>query len=131
VAPEKTNAVAGMINFMRNMGSSVGTSMVTTLIARRAQFHQTMLVEDVSAGRGTFQHTLAALAERLTASGVSRADARAHAYPLVYQAVQAQAATLAYIDVFWLLSIGAAIMCAASFLLAKNNPHAAGPALAE
>ena len=33
---EKSNAVAGMVNFMRNMGSSVGTSMVTTLIARRS-----------------------------------------------------------------------------------------------
>ena len=40
IAPEKNNAVAGLVNFMRNMGSSVGTSMVTTLIARRSQFHQ-------------------------------------------------------------------------------------------
>ena len=41
--PEKANSVAGLINFMRNIGSSVGTSMVTTLLARRAQFHQNML----------------------------------------------------------------------------------------
>src|SRR5262249_52889575 len=27
IAPEKNNAVAGIINFMRNMGSSVGTSL--------------------------------------------------------------------------------------------------------
>src|SRR5579863_8646827 len=45
IAPEKNNSVAGIINFMRNMGSSVGTSMVTTLIARRSQFHQARLVE--------------------------------------------------------------------------------------
>ena len=31
IAPEKNNAVAGIVNFMRNMGSSVGTSIVTTL----------------------------------------------------------------------------------------------------
>jgi hypothetical protein len=37
---EKANSVAGIINFMRNIGSSVGTSMVTTLLARRAQVHQ-------------------------------------------------------------------------------------------
>ena len=30
IAPEKNNAVAGIINFMRNIGSSVGTSLVTT-----------------------------------------------------------------------------------------------------
>src|ERR1700691_2889322 len=45
IAPEKNNSVAGIINFMRNMGSSVGTSMVTTLIARRSQFHQARLIE--------------------------------------------------------------------------------------
>src|SRR5262249_18244902 len=119
VPVDKTNAIAGMINFMRNMGSSVGTSLVTTLIARRTQFHQTMLVEHVRAGGDSFQNTLAALTARLTAAGVSRADAPAHAYPLVYQAVQAQATTLAYIDVFWVLSIAALIMFAASFLLAR------------
>ena len=43
IAPEKNNAVAGIVNFMRNMGSSVGTSLVTTLIARRSQFHQLRL----------------------------------------------------------------------------------------
>ena len=32
--PEKSNAVAGMINFMRNMGSSVGTSMVSGVLVR-------------------------------------------------------------------------------------------------
>src|SRR5882672_2262685 len=45
IAPEKNNAVAGIVNFMRNIGSSVGTSLVTTLIARRSQFHQARLVE--------------------------------------------------------------------------------------
>src|SRR5262249_60985819 len=44
VAPEKNNAVAGIVNFMRNMGSSVGTSLVTTLIARRSQLHQPRLL---------------------------------------------------------------------------------------
>jgi MFS transporter, DHA2 family, multidrug resistance protein len=43
IAAEK-NAVAGLVNFMRNIGSSVGTSVVTTLLARRSQFHQGRLV---------------------------------------------------------------------------------------
>ena len=43
IPQEKSNAVAGLINFVRNMGSSVGTSVVTTILARRAQVHQMML----------------------------------------------------------------------------------------
>jgi hypothetical protein len=41
--PEKANSVAGIINFMRNIVSSVGTSLVTTVLARRAQVHQVVL----------------------------------------------------------------------------------------
>src|ERR1700688_4778265 len=48
IAPEKNNAVAGLINFTRNIGSSVGTSVVTTLLARRSQFHTARLGERVS-----------------------------------------------------------------------------------
>lgn len=55
VPSEKNNAVAGLINFMRNMGSSVGTSMVTTLIARRSQFHQEILGDYVRLESSNFQ----------------------------------------------------------------------------
>src|SRR5262249_37274108 len=41
----KNNAVAGLVNFVRNIGSSVGTSLVTTIIARRGQFHQQRLTD--------------------------------------------------------------------------------------
>jgi hypothetical protein len=34
--------------------------------------------------------------------------------------VQAQAAALAYIDTYWLLAIGASIMCGLSLFLKKN-----------
>src|ERR1700726_1329764 len=44
LSAEKTNAAAGLMNFMRNIGQSVGTSAVTTLIARRSQYHQSVLV---------------------------------------------------------------------------------------
>ncbi len=123
---EKSNAVAGMINFMRNMGSSVGTSMVTTLIARRAQFHQSTLVGHTTLGSPTFQNSISGLAQRLAHTGVSPPDAQVKAYARIYRAVQAQAATLAYIDTFWILSLGAAIMFVLSFLLKKNDPSAGG-----
>ena len=51
---EKSNSIAGLVNFMRNIGSSIGTSMVTTLIARRAQFHQVYLVAHTTPGQPDF-----------------------------------------------------------------------------
>src|ERR1700757_4595431 len=64
IAPEKNNAVAGIINFMRNMGSSVGTSLVTTLIARRSQFHQLRLVEKARVDNPNFFQAAQGLSHR-------------------------------------------------------------------
>src|SRR5437899_1570901 len=68
--PEKSNSVAGLVNFMRNIGSSIGTSMVTTLIARRAQFHQVYLVAHVTPGRPAFTRAAAGLEAHLSALGL-------------------------------------------------------------
>jgi len=48
---EKANAAAGLMKFMRNIGMSVGTSAVTTLIARRSQYNQSVLAEYTRSGR--------------------------------------------------------------------------------
>ncbi len=120
--PEKSSSVSGLINFMRNIGSSVGTSMVTTLIARRAQVHQLYLVGHVGSGNTTVAGAAAALAARLTASGVNAERAMTQAYALIYRTVIAQASTLAYIDTFFVLTAGAAVMFVLSFALRKNDP---------
>jgi DHA2 family multidrug resistance protein len=127
---DKSNSVAGMINFMRNIGSSVGTSMVTTVIARRAQYHQSVLVGHATASNQGFDRLISGLTHRLGQTGLSPADAHSHAYARAYRALQAQAATLAYIDVFWILAIGAGIMFVLSFFLKKNDPHGGGEAVA-
>src|SRR6202035_3522675 len=62
ISPEKNNAVAGVVNFMRNIGSSVGTSLVTTLIARRSQYHQEVLTQYARAENPTFQNSVNGLA---------------------------------------------------------------------
>src|SRR6266511_1208763 len=79
IAPEKNNAVAGIINFMRNMGSSVGTSIVTTVLARRAQFHQMILVNHTVPGGQNFRALVNGLSRRLAHSGLSRHEAYAQA----------------------------------------------------
>jgi DHA2 family multidrug resistance protein len=123
---EKSNNVAGMVNFMRNMGSSIGTSMVTTLIARRAQFHQAYLVRHVAPGQPTFTQAVRALAAHLALSGLDASRALSQAYGRVYRALIGQATTLAYIDTFWVLCLGAAIMFLLSFALRRNEPGGGG-----
>lgn len=131
IPPEKNNSVAGIINFMRNMGSSVGTSFVTTSIARRAQFHQARLVDKTGIDNPIFLDSANGLAQHLANNGIGKHEAQMQAYARIYQSLQAQAASLAYIDTFMLLAIGAAIMFCLAFRLKKNNPGRGAVAIAE
>ena len=123
---EKSNAVAGMINFMRNIGSSVGTSMVTTLIDRRSEYHQSVLVSHTTPGSPNFQNLVDGASQLFIHSGMSPPDALHRAYASIYQMVLAQATTLAYIDTFMVLAVISAIMFVLSFLLKKNDPGGGG-----
>ncbi len=123
---EKSNAVAGMVNFMRNIGSSVGTSMVTTLIDRRSEYHQSVLVSHTTPGSQSFQNLVDGAKQLYMHSGMSPPDALHKAYASIYRMVQAQSATLAYIDTFMVLAVISAIMFVLSFVLKKNDPGGGG-----
>ena len=122
----KSNSVSGLINFMRNIGSSIGTSMVTTLIARRAQSHQIFLAAHTGPGQPTLNQAAKALAAQLAIAGLDVSRAASQAYARIYGALIGQATTLAYIDTYWILCVGAGIMFLLSFLLKKNEPGAGG-----
>jgi DHA2 family multidrug resistance protein len=131
IPPEKNNSISGIINFMRNMGSSVGTSIVTTLIARRSQYHQEILSGYASPGNPIFRDTVNGFAQHLVKSGLSPHTAKMQAYARIYQSIEAQAGTLAYIDTFKVLAVGASIMFFLSFILKKNDPSGAHKVTAE
>ncbi len=126
VPVERGNSVSGMVNFMRNIGSSVGTSMVTTLLARRAQFHQSVLSYHTTSFDPALQNQVAGLSRQLVHAGISAADAQTHAYGLLYQGMQLQSQTLAYIDTYMVLAVGAGIMFFLAFAVRKNDPSAGG-----
>jgi DHA2 family multidrug resistance protein len=122
IPPEKGNSVSGLVNFMRNIGSSVGTSMVTTILARRAQFHQSMLSYHATNYDPAFRNQLSGLSAQLFHSGASAPDAQVQAYGRIYQSMEVQSQTLAYIDTFKVLAVAAAIMFLLAFIVRKNDP---------
>jgi DHA2 family multidrug resistance protein len=128
ISPEKSNSVSGMLNFMRNIGSSAGTSMVVTLVARRAQAHQVTLSAHATMFDSSFRNAVDGLSRRFAAGGPD-AEGRARAYATVYHTIVDQATILAYVDTFALLGVAAAVMFALTFLL-KKNPLGGGRAVA-
>ena len=118
----KNNAASGLINLSRNIGGSVGISFVTTMLARRAQVHQSNLVEHVNAGNGTFQALIDAATHLLIGRGSSAHEAALQAHALVAARVDQQATMLAYIDNFRMLSAIVLTMIPFVFLMKRLRP---------
>ena len=124
VPKNKTNAAAGLMNFMRNMGQSVGTSAVTTLIARRSQYHQTVLATYTRSPQ--FSAAVSGLTTRLSHAGFDLYSAQQAALAKMYDLLNTQSQALSYVDVYWLLAATAALMFLLCFLLEKNEPGGSG-----
>jgi len=127
IPPQKNNQVSGIVNLSRNMGGDIGIALVTTLIARRSQFHQSRLVEHVVPS-GDLNARLAAMAQHLQQLGMGAVDSTRMAYGQIYREVVRQAQTLAYIDVLVVLAIFTAIMVPAVLLTRRAKPGAAAMA---
>ena len=125
VPQNKSDSVAGLINFARNIGSSVGTSIAQTILVRKAQFHQERLSSHTALGDGNFQSALNGLSSSLQMkSGVGHADAQAGALAQFYRNLQGQASVLSYMDAYLLMCLAAGAMFLLSFVLRRNDPRA-------
>jgi DHA2 family multidrug resistance protein len=119
---EKSNAASGLINLSRNIGASVGISCVTTMLARRAQVHQSVLVTHLSAYDWHFMATVRTLTHHFTISGADMVTATRQAYGAIGQIVARQASLLAYIDNFWMLGMSALVLVPFVFIMKKAKP---------
>jgi DHA2 family multidrug resistance protein len=125
--PEKTNQASALINVARNLGGSIGISLATAILAERTQFHQSRLVEHVFPSSPHLQETLRNSAEHFAAQGASVADAQRQAIGLIGRTIENQSALIAYIDVFWVFAVSAAVMIPFALMLRRVDTAAAQP----
>jgi DHA2 family multidrug resistance protein len=125
VPEEKGGEVSGTINLLRNIGGSVGISMVETMIARREQFHQDVLSAHVTRARQSFRTVTGGLNADLFHRGLSQPEAARQTTLRIYNSVITQANVLSYIDVAWLIGMLCLVMIPLVLMLKKNNPKAA------
>ncbi len=119
---DKNNAASGLMNLARNIGGSVGISVVTTMLDRRTQVHLTDLSANLSATNPALLSMLLGAARAMQAHGASAADATQQAYALIQNTVLRQATMLSYIDCFWFLGVAILLMVPAVFLMKKSKP---------
>jgi MFS transporter, DHA2 family, multidrug resistance protein len=124
VAPEKINSATGFINLSRNIGASTGISFVTTMLDRRAQFHQNVLISNLQSGNFAYQSALHNLTHLLKARGADAAQALSVAHQVIYAQMQRQAMMLSFVDNFWLMAMICLCVIPLLFLMKKPKPRA-------
>src|SRR5215475_7367939 len=123
VPRERLGYATGLMNLFRNIGGSAGIAMVSTMLARREQFHQQVLVSHLTPLDGGYAGIAQNIADTLTSQGNSAADAVLRAQGVLYGMVQKSAAMLAVDDTFWILALVFLSMIPLVVLLKKTAPH--------
>jgi DHA2 family multidrug resistance protein len=119
---------ASMFNLMRNVGSSIGIAVVTTILTRRRIFH----AETLSAHLSPYSTATMDRVHQLQAYFVSRgSDAQTalqQAYAALSGGVHREAALLSFIDAFYLLGVIFLLMLPLLFLMRRPEGGHAAPA---
>jgi len=123
IPKQKANSATGIINLARNIGGSAGISFVTTMLDRRAQVHQQVLVGHLTPLDARYQATLNGLAHTLMRQGSSAATAMQQAQAMLYGLLRQQSSMLAFVDNFWLLGVVCLAMIPLMFVMKKSKPQ--------
>lgn len=123
IPKEHMTEAASLYNLLRNLGGSVGIAFTTTLLSRRAQLHQTRLVEHLSPFDPSYLASSHQLGNALTNKGLPAAGADG----LMYRELIRQSTTLAFTDAFLMICL--LILCMMPLVMTmKWEKHAApGP----
>lgn len=124
----KSNNASAIINMSRNLGGSFGIAGVASILAHRAQYHQTFLAANVTAYDSQYQATVQNLSRIFAEHGASASQALLQAQGVLYGMVQKQASMLAFIDDFRYLGLVFIVLVPFVFLLKKADPGKAAMA---
>jgi DHA2 family multidrug resistance protein len=130
IPKERTGYATGLFNLARNIGGSMGIATATTMLARRAQYHQTVLVTHLTPYDGRYREAVAGIAATLRAGGSSPGDAARQAQGVIYGGVLRQSGMLAFADAFWVMGVLFLLIIPLMFLTKKVGP-ASGPVVME
>jgi MFS transporter, DHA2 family, multidrug resistance protein len=124
---DKTDQASALINAARNIGGSIGISLVSNVLARREQLHQSRLVEHAMPSSVQYQDTLQQVTSYFAAHGSSLAEAQEQAIAWIGQQLQTQASFLAYMDAFWVLMLISLAAAPLALVLRKVELGGAAP----
>jgi MFS transporter, DHA2 family, multidrug resistance protein len=101
IPKERMTEATSIYNLLRNLGGSVGIAFTTTILSRRAQLHQTRLVEHLS----PFDPSYAIYRDKMASFLGSKGLPAAGSDGAMYRELIRQSTTLAFTDAFLIICV--------------------------
>ena len=120
--PGKNNDASGLTNLARNIGGSVGTAFLVTVLARRAQYHQHRLGDHLTATTASMQNEMITLGRYLhdrAGMAYSLTQGQNMAAGTLMRQLVLHSTMLAYLDVIKCFAIAMALMIPIIFFMTK------------
>ena len=115
---EEIGNASGLYNLMRNVGGSIGISVVNTLLARHEQLHRNELSHNLAPYSHTFQDQLRALTTYLS-QHADPATAARQATGILNRMLEGQSALWSYIDDFRYMALLCFLCAPIAFAMVK------------
>jgi DHA2 family multidrug resistance protein len=130
VPRSQNNDVSGLTNLARNIGGSTGTAFVATMLTRRQQAHEAVMVRNLTPGNEAFRNQVNSLKGFFNGGGNGAASGfggkvsgnvqAAQAY--LYNQLHRQSAMLAYMDIIAVFAVFCACMIPLVLALGPTKP---------
>jgi MFS transporter, DHA2 family, multidrug resistance protein len=115
IKKEDMGNASGIYNLLRNLGGSFGVAFVTTMLSRRAQFHQNHLIENLTPFDRAYQIFSGQSTQFLQYRGLGDFTSGFGGLEMMYRELIRQASMMAFNDAFFLVCI--IMICVLPFAL--------------
>jgi DHA2 family multidrug resistance protein len=134
VPREQNNDVSGLTNLARNIGGSVGTAFIATMLSRGQQKHEALMIRDLQPGNEAFRNQVNRLKGLFPGGGNAsgfgfggKATGNLHsAQAFIYSQLHRQSAMLAYMDIIAIFAVFC--MCMVPLVISIGRTKPAGDA---
>jgi len=137
VARAQNNDVSGLTNLARNIGGSVGTAFIATMLTRGSQKHEAYMIRNLTPSSREYVdqvNRLKPLFHGFANGGLGFGSGKGSdgifaAQGFIYNQLHRQSAMLAYMDIVAILAVFCFLMIPLVLMIPHIKPAADGPAM--
>ena len=121
VPKHKFNQVAGISNFIRNIGGGVGVSLLNNFIARQGKIHRAALTAHTNHANPFFERQLNALTSNFVAMGATNSEATHRALAQLSAQVNLQSSVLSFANAYRVLGFLIVFLVPLPFIMRRPS----------